>query len=356
MKIRLLLLLIYIYCVPQMVAQSWIDFSEIIQNTGSIMWQQPIEVSYDFVNKSTREISITEVLTDCECTAATYTKAPIPPGGKGNIKVSFTANLLGHFNKSILVFTNLSEQPTTLRLTGDVVIEKQVIPDELPIKIGELQLSTNEIEYDDINLGDIPSKTIQIYNGSKSTYRPSLMHLPPYLNATCKPEVIRGGRKGEITITLDSRKLNEMGLSQSTIYLSRFEGDRIGQDKSIHISATLLPEAVNMPVHLEMAPIISIDSTLVIVASPEKKKVKGELLLTNKGRTPLEIKKLQVYNPSIGVSLPKRVIQSGETVKLKVSVNRQFKDSHGRFRILMITNDPRHGKVTIDVLQKNKQK
>lgn len=356
MKNRLVLLLINIYCILPLTAQSWIDFNEIIHNTGSIIWQQPVDVAFTFSNKSTRELIVQDVLTDCECTVATFTKDTVSPGGKGTINVRFTANLLGHFNKSVLVFTNMSDQPTTLRLTGDVVFEKQEIPDELPIKIGELQLSTNEVEYDNVNKGDVPAKTIQIYNGSKSTYRPTLMHLPPYLTATCAPEVIRSGRKGEITITLDSKKLDAMGLTQSTIYLSRFEGDRISADKSIHISATLLPEVINMPVHLEMAPIVSIDSLLVIEAPANKKKVKGELILTNKGRTPLEIKTLQVYNPAIGVSLSKRVIPSGESVKLKVSVDRRLQNLHGRYRILMITNDPRHGKVTIDIQQKNKEK
>ena len=71
-------------------------------------------------------------------------------------------------------------------------------------------LSTDHIEFDDVNKGDLPQQTLLVLNNGKQNYVPELMHLPPYLTAICQPEVLRPGRIGRITLTLDSRLLPNM--------------------------------------------------------------------------------------------------------------------------------------------------
>ena len=69
---------------------------------------------------------------------------------------------------------------------------------EFPFKIGDYFLSTDNVEFDDVNRGEQPVFALQIFNSGKKTYRPELMHLPKYLTAVADPDVIRPGRMGRM--------------------------------------------------------------------------------------------------------------------------------------------------------------
>ena len=108
--------------------------------------------------------------------------------------------------------------------------------------------------------------------------------------------------------------------------------------------------ASDTPTQHALAPVAAIDSTHITLGPlGKKKKVSGELVLRNTGRTPLVISALQVYNPGISVSIGKRRIDPGQAEKLKITVHANNKYFKGRRRILLITNDPDHSKMVIDV-------
>ena len=56
----------------------------------------------------------------CGCTIPSYTKAPIKPGEKGEIKVTYngTGAFPGHFKKTITVRTNGVTELTRLYIEG----------------------------------------------------------------------------------------------------------------------------------------------------------------------------------------------------------------------------------------------
>ena len=82
----------------------------------------------------------------------------------------------------------------------------------------------------------------------------------------------------------------------------------------------------------------------------KKNKVKHDIQITNTGRSPLQISKLQVFNPALGVSLKKSVLQPGETTRLRVTIDkRNIAKKKRHLRILMITNDPMQPKVEMNI-------
>lgn len=95
------------------------DFKTVIEAKG--------EVKYDFEFKNTgdEDLVINNVRPSCGCTTPEWTKAPIKPGKKGNISVTY--NPKGHagnaFQKSITVTTNASENSVVLYIKGNVVKE-----------------------------------------------------------------------------------------------------------------------------------------------------------------------------------------------------------------------------------------
>lgn len=331
-------------------AQPLMQFDQTAKEMGTILWKTPRTTTFKITNKGTKDLIITNVRTDCGCTNAKWTRTPIGPGSTGTIEATYDAEMLGHFNKGIAVYTNVENQPRYLKIMGHVSMTQTEPSVEYPFQIGDYFLSTDNIEFDDVNRGDTPTQTLYIYNSGKKSYHPDLMHLPSYLSIETNPSVIRPGRIGRVMITLKSEELHDMGLTQTSIYLSRFPGDRVSKQTELNVSATLLPDFMETDT-TGNSPVARIDSTSITLGPLDKRgKASGSLVLENTGKSPLKIKALQVYNPGIGVSLNKRVIDPGDSEKLKITVNSTNSYFKGRHRILMITNDPDHSKIVIDVV------
>jgi hypothetical protein len=65
---------------------------------------------------------INQAVASCGCTVPEYTKNPIQPGEKGEIKVTYngTGKFPGHFKKSITVRTNGDVEMTRLYIEGEM--------------------------------------------------------------------------------------------------------------------------------------------------------------------------------------------------------------------------------------------
>lgn len=331
-------------------AQPKVQFDQTTKELGTIIWHSPQTATFTFTNKSTSTLFVRTVRTDCGCTVAQWTGTAIEPGGSGTITVTYDAELLGYFSKSLAVYTNIQEEPFYLHIMGQVSMTLTEASGDFPYKIGDYYLNTDNIEFDNVNRGDRPTFSLEIFNASKKSFSPQLMHLPKYLTARAEPETIRPGRTGRVLITLDSNSLPTMGLTQTSIYLSRFAGDRVNKETEINVSATLIPDFLDTPTQQALSPVAQIESTRVDLGSfAGKKKLSTQLLLTNKGKTPLIISALQVYNPGISASINKTRIDPGESEKLKISVNSNGTAFKGKMSVLLITNDPDNPKIVIDI-------
>ncbi len=321
---------------------------------GEILFQKPKIVNFAFKNKGKKAFEIQKVIPSCGCTTVEWTKGSIEPGKTGLITAVYDAKMLGTFYKELAVYTSDSQEPTYLSMEGRVVTELLDFADDFPIDLGSLRLNANYIEYDNVNRGDQPIAEFQVANLERDPYRPELMHLPDYLTMQCVPEVIAGGRSGKVRLILDSEKLRTLGLNQTRIFLSRYPGDKVSEANEILVSAVLLPDFSKLTEEqLAKAPQIKFSTEeldFTTLTEKERKKMKMELTVSNEGQDALEIRSIQVFNQALSVSLDHRVIESGKSTKLKVSVNEKFlKKAKNRPRVLLITNDPQRSKCVINV-------
>lgn len=334
------------------VAQPLIGLQTRRHELGSILWKQPAEATFELENRGTTPLVITEVHPDCGCTAVRWTTDSIRPGTKGFVTVTYDAEMLGYFEKQVAVTTNADTEPLYLTISGEVVREKIDYSNRFPHHTGDIYYDCGEVDFDDVHSGDMQQATITLLNGSGRTYEPTLMHLPPYLTMEAVPARIRSGRTGKVILTLDSRKLHGMGLTQTSIYLSRYPGDRVSEENEIPVSTLLLPPAASLtPEQLAKAPVCTFDQTKLDMGNFDgKKRLKGEFILTNTGRSKLTVKSLQVYHPSLNVSLAKTELEPGESTRLRVTVVAKYLHrSKSRLRILLITNDPVNPKAILEV-------
>ena len=165
---------------------------------------------------------MSEVEPDCACAVAQWTQTPIAPGGKGTVSVTFDAEALGHFYKSVAVITNAEPHVVYLSLSGEVVQEIKDFSRTHPYLIGDIRLDQETLDFPDAHRGEHPVLQLGVANLSALPYEPVLMHLPPYLSAEAQPGVLQPGEKGTITLTLDTERLTDLGLTQTSVYLSRF--------------------------------------------------------------------------------------------------------------------------------------
>lgn len=320
-------------------------------DVGKTGYLQPVTAVFEFQNKSHRKLKISQVVPDCNCTTIDYPKGDIGNNEKFQVRMTYNARQLGHFDKQAAIVSNGNREPLYIRMTGVVLTEIQDFSGTYPIEMGDLRLDKAELEFDDINRGDVQVQELHIYNNSTKVYSPNLMHLPPYLTAVVAPERLSPGRAGKITVTLNSAKLRDYGLTQTAVYLAGNPGDKVSADHEIGVSAVLLPSFDDLSSSARnQAPHIQLSKEVIDIDFNGKAKMKEVIDIVNTGQSELEITSLQMFTKGLRISLGQKRLKPGESTKLKITAERdELLKSRTRPRILMIVNDPQKPKVTITI-------
>lgn len=323
-----------------------------VVDCGQVTYQNPVTAEFEIKNKDNHAVRISDVRTSCGCIAVDYPKNDIQGDAAFMVRVTYDAQTMGRFEKLIDIYTDGNESPVMLTMRGTVVREVVDYGGDYGFTLGNIKADRNDLEFDDVNRGERPQQKIHIFNSTSETVEPVVMHLPDYLEAEVSPSKLRPSQSGVVTVTLDSRKLKDMGLTQTSLYLGAFPGDRVHRSKEISVSAVLLPKFDNLTrAQLVVAPKLYLSTNeLDFSALNGKKKMKGEIVVRNDGHSELTINNLQMFTGGIQLSLGKTRLAPGESTKLKVTADsRQLKAARTRPRVLMITNDPTQSKVVISI-------
>lgn len=329
-----------------------IEVDQPVIDCGQIHYRMPETVEYGLKNSGDKPLIINDVKVGCGCTSVEILHKTIAPSQSGILKIKYDAKLLGHFNKYVAVYTNADPKPLILTIKGVVVHEIMDYSGEYPYKMGKIVAENNNIEFDDVNQGERPAAKIHIRNNSVEVLKPQVMHMPDYLKAEVSPSTVMPGKTGEITITLESSKLRNLGLTQTTVYVGAYPGDKVSEEKGVSVSAVLLPNFINYTEEqLRNAPQIALSADVVDFGSLLFKKHKKQTIeIYNNGKSVLNISDLQMFTSGMNVELNKTKLQPGEKAKMKIIAEKELlKAKKKNPRILMITNDPKRPKVLIKV-------
>ncbi len=319
-------------------------------NCGQVAFRQPVKAEFQMKNTGTEPLVISNVRTSCGCTTTSYPTEPIAAGASFTVTATYDAKTMGHFQKLIGIYSNASKEPLMLTIKGVVVEKKTDYEGDLPYQIGDLKTDITNIEFDDVNRGDMPVQKIHLFNTGDEVLEPQLMHLPNFINGEVKPQRIAPGHSGTATIQLDSHKLRSLGLTQTSIYLGMFPGDKISPEKEIGVSIILMPDFEKLTDSQRAnAPKLRLSKgSLDMGTFGNKEKKKDEITITNEGKSTLTIRSLQMLTAGLEVSLNKQNIEPGGKAKLKVTaIASMLKNARSKPRILLITNDPEQPKVMI---------
>ena len=109
--------------------QAEIKFDKLTHNFGTFSERNPVvNCVFTFTNVGETPLVINQAVASCGCTVPEYTKTPVQPGEKGELKVTYngTGKFPGHFKKSITVRTNGAVEMTRLYIEGDMEEAKEV--------------------------------------------------------------------------------------------------------------------------------------------------------------------------------------------------------------------------------------
>ncbi|WP_295935569.1 DUF1573 domain-containing protein [uncultured Alistipes sp.] len=100
------------------------DFGDVPRKGGDL------EQEFPFTNDGTAPLVVTRVITSCSCLKASFSKRPVPPGGKGVIRITYEPHKSepGVFNKVIQIYSNSVDGRDLITVQGNSI-------DALPRKI-----------------------------------------------------------------------------------------------------------------------------------------------------------------------------------------------------------------------------
>ena len=339
-------------------------------NVGSTLWHQPVTAKFHYKSRERELLRIVAVDAGCGCLKAEWSHSDIKRSDEGDISITYDANLLGRFDRYVNVYVVPTNHPAVhsasalsledikplrVRMKGVVTTGASTIEDLFPIMVDDIGLSTNDVVFPDVVKGDSCMARIEIYNGTKEVYTPQIMHLPSYISAKCHPQMLARGRRGYIDLTLHTDQLDDMGLTQTSVYLARFSGDKVSSENEISLTAILLPDTTTTFLSrfttTTARPSMKLSTNKLDLGElGNKKKLKGSIFISNKGKKLLQLSAIQVFNNALEVSFPKREVAPGETIEMKVTLIAKYLPlSKAKPRVLIISDDPDHLKETIDI-------
>ena len=229
-----MLLVLFMFVISQILLAQKISFEKSVINVGGTLWRRPITAVFTFTNKNHGVLVVEDVDSGCGCLDVKWTRNVLNKGEQGFISITYDAQLLGHFDKVVNVYTNVDHKPQRIRMKGVVL---QSVNEEakniFPYQIGDIMLSSNDIEFPDVHKGDSATVSFEILNNSDEVYTPQLMHLPSYITAEYTPTMLGRGRRGVVSLKLDTDKMTNIGVNQTNIYLARYSGDKVSDENDI---------------------------------------------------------------------------------------------------------------------------
>jgi len=91
------------------------DFGDIYQGDN-------VEHVFKFTNTGNEPLIISNIQVTCGCTAPSWPKNPIPPGGKGEIKIGFnSAGKMGRQNKTVTVVSNAVNEDNLISFVTNIL-------------------------------------------------------------------------------------------------------------------------------------------------------------------------------------------------------------------------------------------
>ncbi len=180
------------------------EFDKTVHNFGDILLGSgPVSCTFSMTNRGDKPIVIYTVTTTCGCTDVEWTREPIKPGGKGEIKVTYSNDEGAYpFDKSLTVYMSDVKKPFILKLRGSSYEKPKPLTELYPVHYGPLGLKDRKFKCGNLEQGGVKSDAVLIANLSSKPLNLSFADVTENLTLSVTPNPIPAGETAELRFTV----------------------------------------------------------------------------------------------------------------------------------------------------------
>lgn len=321
------------------------DFGAFSEDLGTVSCRIP------FVNSGDTPLVINAARATCGCTTPAYTKDPVLPGDTAFVTVSYNAiGRPGRFDKKVYIYANTTPDRHSITIRGVVIGASNTLKSRFPVEAGPLKLRSATMPFGQLYRGRCKTVFLDAYNQSTDTLRPVWRSLPHGITVECRPEVIPPGEQAAFSFFLDSSQLPEWGVNTGVAVLSPSDNSSISTEIS---TIAIVEEDFSRltPGQRKNAPSIAISPQKADlgIMDHDNTPVKAVFEITNTGKDPLIIRRVQVSDPAVtSADLSSSTVKHGKKAVLTLTVDPSGAEADIiNSRISIITNDPDNSTVIV---------
>ena len=338
-------------CIPAMTqtVQPKISFDKITHNFGKFKESDgKVTHRFEFVNTGGSDLIVHRVTASCGCTAPSWTREPVPPGGKGYVAATYNpAGRPGAFRKYVTVISNSNPGNVRLTITGEVEPKPRTIEDDYRYAMGPMRLKSNHLAFGNVKDTEVPERRLEVINHSDGPVNVAFEGVPSHLSIKAVPASLQPGQKGFLVATYNVPQRNDWGF---VIDRMRLKINGVTErNYSLVVSANIEEDFSSLsPEELAEAPVLKVDDPEFRFGKIEQgQKVEHVYVLTNEGKSDLHIRKVKASCGCTAVQPQKKVIAPGEKVEIKTVFNSAGKVGNQNKTVTIITNDPKKSKMIL---------
>lgn len=310
--------------------------------------------TFRYVNTGSEPLIVIKVRTTCGCTVADYSRKPLAPGDSAEIIVDYDpTGRLGRFEKGIIVDTNTDPRRSELKIKGTVVGGEASVRAQYPVPHGPLALRKATALVGDVLKGHMKTVFINAYNRSNDTIVPQIGPTPDWLHISLEPSRIAPGEQASFIVYFRSDRCPEWGISENLVEIAPDAGL---EPFTLPVVATVVEDFSSLSdKDLAHAPVVSFEPEKVllpVVAQGSSEAVAGSFRISNRGRSPLELRRIWSPDPAISVQAPaKKTLKPGKHIDIPFSVDpTRISGDIINSRITIISNDPANSVASVRVV------
>jgi hypothetical protein len=181
-----------------------ISFDRMSHNFGDIMLGSgPVSCTFRFENKGSKPVVIYNVTTTCGCTDVEWTREPVRPGGKGEIKVTYSNDEGPYpFDKSLTVYMSDEKKPVILKLRGVSNEKPRPLEDMYPVSYGPLGMKESLTKCGNMEQGGSRSTSTLVANLSNEPLKVTFKDVSENLSLNLSQNPIPARSTAELVYTV----------------------------------------------------------------------------------------------------------------------------------------------------------
>jgi hypothetical protein len=316
--------------------QKVISLNAVLEENG------PVAATFYGVNLHQDSIWITDVITDCGCTAVGYSTDTLLTDKIAALEVVFDPDHRGgEFTKAIIVKTNVDPEGDTLFLEGINMRFPENPEMQFPYRHGSLGFKLPAIHMGNV-LTNIPkSKFVEIYNFGKDTlFLDSLQpDLPNHVQLNFISDHITPSSRGVLEMIYDGAAKEDLGFFEYEFPILMNDGEFMA---NIKLMATIFEYFDPVPRSLAMVvPKLKLtDEEIDLKEINSRTIISKTIRLENSGQEDLYIRKVTSNCACLEIFLNKEVIEGGGAGSLDFTFDPKGRRGIDHKHITLFTNDP----------------